>query len=109
MADPNDLVGVGLAGMGAGGLVVGLLKFLGSRQVVQLDETLKSLTSAVRDLNQEVRELREAHVAMAKDIGALQRDLDLIRQRIDGLAKYWGEKFEDHRKHTVELLVGKKK
>lgn len=104
MSDPMDLIGVGLGGTGVGALVVGALKFLGSRQVSQLDETLKSLTSAVRDLNAEVRELREAHVAMSKDIGALQKDNELIRQRIDGLAKYWGEKFEDHRKAVDERL-----
>lgn len=112
MSDPTELAGVGVGGLTVGGLLVGLLRGLSARQVSQLDDTLKSLTAAVRDLNTEVRELREAHVAMAKDIGSLQRDNELIRQRIDGLAKHWSEKFEDHRKHTVELLVqqqGKKK
>lgn len=109
MADPSELVGVGAGGAGIGALLMGLLKFSGSRNIAALDKTLAELTAAVVDLRKEVQHLREAHVALAKDIGALQKDNELLRARLDGLAKHWAEKFEDHRRIVDERLNGRRR
>jgi hypothetical protein len=91
MSDPTDLVLVGGGGLTVGGLIVGLLKWLGSRNISALDKTLSELASAVT-------ELREANIAQAKDIGSLQKDNELLRERLDGLAGHWRQQFDEYRK-----------
>ena len=103
MSDPVDLIGPVVGGMGTGGLMVGLLKFFGSRQVSQLDDTIKTLTGAVRDLNTEVRQLREAHVGMSKDIGALQEAMKNTAARIDGQAGAYRERFDSLQQQINEM------
>jgi septal ring factor EnvC (AmiA/AmiB activator) len=98
MSDPTDLVLVGGGGLTVGGLIVGLLKWLGSRNISALDKTLSELASAVTELRKEVRELREANIAQAKDIGSLQKDNELLRERLDGLAGHWRQQFDEYRK-----------
>lgn len=87
----------------------GLLKTLSTRQVTQLDTTIKSLTDAVRDLYKEIHELRMAHVAMSKDIGALQEGQKSIKDRIDGQANAYRERFDALQMQINELSRGRPK
>lgn len=103
MSDPADLVGVGVGGASLGALGLGLLKFLGSRQVSQLDETLKMLHGAVRDLDLQVRDLREQLVGFAKDVGALQEGQKALGARIDGQATHYRERFDRLQEQINEL------
>jgi len=94
VSDPTELAGVGVGGLTIGGLLVGFLKALGSRQVTQLDKTIEALTAAVRDLDKEIRDLREMMIATAKDIGALQEANKQITARIDGQASHYRERLD---------------
>ena len=105
MADPTDLVIVGTGGLTVGGLTVGLLKWLGSRNISTLDTTLSNLASAVAGLSKEVQALREANVGIVKDIGALQEGFRLLQQRVDGQAQFWREQFEEHRKLVHDRMT----
>jgi hypothetical protein len=105
MSDPLELAGVGLGGATVGGLLIGLVKALGSRNISALDKTLSELATAVTDLRKEVQTLREAHVALAKDIGALQEGFRLLQQRVDGQGTFWREQFEEHRKAVHDRMT----
>ena len=109
MSDPTDLIGVGVGGTAVGGLVVGLLKALGSRQVAQLDDTLKTLRDAVRDLDGQIRDLREQHVGIAKDIGALQQGHTGLAERINGQTQFYREQYDKLSARVDELARGRKK
>lgn len=76
MSDINELGAVGVGGLTVGGLLVGLLKFAGSRNISALDDTLKSLNASVQTLTKDVRDLREANIGLAKDIGSLSRQVE---------------------------------
>lgn len=93
MGDPSDLVLIGGGGMTLGGLLVRALTGLGKRNLEALDGTLKELRTAVDDLRNEVRHLRETDIAQAKDIGALQQEVRGIKERVDGMGSYWREEF----------------
>lgn len=95
MADPSDLMLVGGGGLTLGGLIVGALRMLGARNLAALDETLKSLRSAVEELHQEVRHLRETDIAQAKDIGALQQEMRSLKERVEGMSTYWRQEFRE--------------
>jgi hypothetical protein len=105
MSDPNDLIIVGTGGLTVGGIVVGALKWLGSRNISALDKTLSELAHAVSDLRKEVSDLRMVNVAQAKDIGSLQKDMELLRQRVDGVAEHWRTQFEEVRKNVHDRMA----
>lgn len=93
--DPSDIVLPGLGGVTIGGLIAWLLKGLGGRSLAALDETLKSLRSAVEELHKEVRHLRETDIMQAKDIGALQQEVKSLKERVDGMGNYWRQEFRE--------------
>jgi len=93
MADPTDLVLVGGGGATLGGIIVAAVRWLGGRSMAALDETLKSLRTAVEELHKEVRHLRETDIAQAKDIGALQQEMKGLKERVDGMGTHWREEF----------------
>lgn len=93
MADPTDMVLVGGGGLTVGGLLMRLITGLGTRNLAALDETLKSLRTAVEELHKEVRHLRETDIAQAKDIGALQQEMRGLKERVDGMGNHWREEF----------------
>lgn len=88
MSDVNELAGIGGAGVGVGALVMGLLKFSGSRNIASLDDTLKSLRASVDVLGKDVRDLREANIGLAKDIGSLMRRVEEQDREILALRKH---------------------
>lgn len=95
MSDPTELAGVGVGGATAGGLLIWLLKASGSRNIGALDDTLKTLRSAVDSLSKEVRDLRETNIGLAKDIGALkerdthqEREMVRLRRRIHSFGEF---------------------
>ncbi len=104
MSDPTDLVLPVLGGGGVGALVVGLLKWSGSRNIEALDGTIKKLGDTISDLTAEVQKLREAHIGLAKDVGALQEGMRGINERIQGQAKFWHEQFDEHREGIERVL-----
>lgn len=93
MSDPLDMLLGGGAGAGLGGLVVGLLKLSGSRNIATLDDTLKSLKASTDALAKDVRDLREANIGLAKDIGSLNRRVEEQDKDIAALRRQvhrWG-------------------
>lgn len=102
MTDPSDMVLVGGGGLTLGGLIVGLFKMLGARNLAALDETLKSLRTAVEELHKEVRHLRETDLAQGIHIGALQQEVKDMKERIDGMGNHWREEFRRVAKRTPE-------
>jgi chromosome segregation ATPase len=93
MSDPTELAGVGVGGLTIGGILVGLLKVAGSRNITALDDTLKSLRTSVEVLAKDVRDLREANIGLAKDIGSLTRRVEEQDKEIAGLRRQlhrWG-------------------
>jgi uncharacterized protein YoxC len=105
VADPLELAGASIGGITVGGLLVGLVKAMGSRNISALDKTLADLAAAVTGLAKEVQAMREAHIALAKDVGAVQKDMELLRQRVDGLAEHWREQFEEHRRLVHDRMA----
>lgn len=92
----------GVAGGGAlGALVVALLKWSGSRNINSLDSTIKMLGETISKLTEELQKLREAHIGLAKDVGALQEANRSLAARIDGQGSFWHKTFEDFRQ-TIE-------
>jgi len=94
VADPSDMVLVGGGGITLGGLLVGAIRLLGSRNINALDDTLKSLRDAVKELHEEVRHLRETDLMQGKDIGALQQELKDLKERVDGQGEAWRKQFD---------------
>lgn len=93
MSDPNELAAVGVGGMTVGGLLIGLLKLAGSRNIATLDDTLKSLRASADVLAKDVRDLREANIGLAKDIGALAQRADAADRETERLRRHihrWG-------------------
>lgn len=88
VSDINELAGVGLGSAGVSALVVGLLKWSGSRNINTLDDTLKSLNASVATLSKDVRDLREANIGLAKDIGSLMRRVDEQDKEIGTLRRH---------------------
>ena len=85
--------------MGAGGgatvagMLVALLRFAGSRNISALDDTLKSLRASTDILSKDVRDLREANIGLAKDIGALSGRIDAHEKEIATVRRHvhrWG-------------------
>lgn len=104
MTDPTDIAIGAVGGGGLGAVVVGLLKWFGSRNIASLDATLSDLRLAVSALSKDIQSLREAHIGLAKDLGAVTKDQELLRERIDGLAKHWNERFDEYRKLVHDRL-----
>lgn len=104
--DPVDLV---LPVGGIGGAIYAALKFSGGRNITALDSTLKSLSEQIAKLTDEVQKLREAHIGLAKDVGALQEGQRSLAGRIDGQGAFWHKQFEEFRAAVNErLLKGKR-
>lgn len=104
MTDPTDIAIGAAGGGGLGAFVVLLLKWSGSRNIASLDKTLSDLHQAVAALSKDIQSLREAHIGLAKDLGAVTKDQELLRDRIDGLARHWNERFDEYRKLVHERL-----
>lgn len=102
MSDPTDIAPVIGASAGGGALVtgvlMGLLKWSGSRNINQLDHTLQALNASVAELTKQVQNLREANIGLAKDLGALQESQKNLQHRVDGQAQHWREEFEKLRR-----------
>lgn len=94
MFDLSEVVGIGAGSTVIGGLVVKLLSASASRNLLQLDETLKKLASSIEELGRDIRTLRETDIAQAKDIGALQSETRSLTARVDGQGNYWRGQFE---------------
>ena len=76
MSDPLDIAMGAGGGATVAGMLVALLRFAGSRNISALDDTLKSLRASTDILSKDVRDLREANIGLAKDIGALSGRID---------------------------------
>ena len=74
----------------------------------QLDETLKALTGAVRDLDMQLRDVRERLIGFAKDIGSVQEGQKAMKDRIDGQANVYRERFDSLQQQINELARGGK-
>lgn len=94
MFDVSEVVGVGLGSSVVGGIVMKLLSLSASRNLHQLDDTLKQLAASITELGRDIRTLRETDIAQAKDIGALQADVRALTARVDGQGNYWRGQFE---------------
>lgn len=94
MFDVSEVVGVGLGSSILGGVVMKLLGVSASRNLHQLDETLKKLADSIADLGKDIRTLRETDIAQAKDIGSLQAETRSLVARVDGQGNYWRGQFE---------------
>lgn len=105
MSDPTDFVLPVVGAGGAGALIMKLLTWSGNRNISSLDTTIKSLTETIAKLAEEVQKLREAHIGLAKDVGALQEGQRRITERIDGQAAFYHKQFEEHRAMVHERMA----
>lgn len=104
MSEPGELAAYLGGGTVVGGLLMGLLKWSGSRNISHLDGTITALGEAVKALSKEIQALREANVGLAKDVGALQSANTSLKERIDGQAEHWRKQFEEYRMLVHERL-----
>ena len=104
MSEPGELAAYLGGGTVVGGLLMGLLKWSGSRNIGHLDGTINALGEAVKALSKEIQALREANVGLAKDVGALQSANTSLKERIDGQAEHWRKQFEEYRPLVHERL-----
>lgn len=104
MSDPAEIAGYLGGGTVVGGVIMGLLKWSGSRNISHLDTTIKALSDAVAALSKEIQSLREANVGLAKDVGALQAANNHLNQRIEGQAEYWRRTFEEYRQAVHDRM-----
>lgn len=105
MADPVEIVGLGLGGATAGGLIMKMLTWSTQRNVAHMDaqhaelkstfaSTVLELKEVISDLRKEVQLLRENSVATAEKMGAQKMDHDRTRERVEKLAEYWQREFK---------------
>lgn len=90
-------MGIGGGLLGGGGVIFSLLKWSGSRNIDALDGTIKALGETIGKLTDELQKLREAHIGLAKDVGALQEGQRALTARIDGQGTFWHQQFEEVR------------
>lgn len=116
MIDPSDVV-LNLSAGGLGALLMKLFGASAARNVKALDTTIEHLDKSITDtsekltktiehLSVEVQKLREAHIGLAKDVGALQQGHKDLEQRIAGQAEFYRKLIEDHRA-AVDLALSK--
>ncbi len=77
-----------LGGVSVGAMIYSFVKWSGSRNITTLDNNIKELTTSTRDLSESVQRLREADIAIAKDVGALQSLCESLKERIEGQSAY---------------------
>ncbi len=103
--DLSDVAGPALGGATIAGVIIGFLKWSLQRNINALD----SLGVTISKLTEEVQKLREAHIGLAKDVGALQEGQRGLAGRIDGQGAFWHKQFEEFRAAVNErLLKGKR-
>ncbi len=111
----TTVVGIGGGLLGSGGIIFSLLKWSASRNIDALDksiatfghamnESVKELGASISKLTEEVQKLREAHIGLAKDVGALQEGYRSMSARIDGQGSFYHKQFEEHRALVHERL-----
>ncbi len=104
MSDPVEMAVAGGSGIGLGAIIVGLLKWSGSRNITTLDSTIQSLNTSVIGLSKDIQSMREKNIGQEKDVAQLSEKLGNFDQRLEGLAKYWREQFEIARMQTHQRL-----
>jgi hypothetical protein len=94
MADPVEIVGLGIGGATVGGLLMKALGWSSQRNVAHIDAAFLELREVISDLRKEVQLLRENSVATAEKLGAQRMDNERLRERVEKLAEYWQQQFK---------------
>lgn len=105
---PAEIAEIALGAGGGGTLLWLLVKWLGGRQVEQLDETLKKLEATNAALSIQVQGLRESNIKIAEQLGGQAEGLKANKERIDESTKYWRESLKELAERVTTLERGRR-
>jgi FtsZ-binding cell division protein ZapB len=112
LSDGADMLPQGLGALGGAGVAAAMVRWLIGRQIGQLDETIKVLTTSVNNLKEAHHQAAIAHGEVRGDLERiaerhriemenLKRELAELREQVkaltarqDGMSVSWNEKWD---------------